>query len=305
MNHGSRHPHARPSASGTRQGGFTLVELVIVIVLVAVVGATIAIVVKPAVDAYWRTKVRSELVDVADSALRRMLRDVRAAVPNSIRTPPGSTQCIELVPTRSGGRYRAAPDTVLDGATCPGGANCSAPLQTGTTNLRFDSLSAVNAQVGDFVVVYSTTPDDVYAGTRRATIASLGAPPLASHGVSRIGLANPGLSLPGGTPLTGRFVVVAQAEQSVFYVCDGVDSVNGDGTGRLYRLTRNFTAAAPGACPAVSPANAAIVADRVSACQFDYGISGNQRAFLKLRLGLKKADEPVQLVSGAHVANEP
>lgn len=301
-------PRAQASRSGlirTGQGGFTLVELVIVIVLVAVVGATVAIVVKPAVDAYWRTKVRSELVDVADSALRRLLRDVRAAVPNSIRTPPGSTQCIELVPTRSGGRYRTAADTVRDGATCPAGANCSAPLQTGAANTRFDSLSAVDAQVGDFVVVYSTTPDDVYGGSRRAVIGSLGAPPLASHGVTRIGLNNPGLSLPAGTPLTGRYVVVAQAEQSVFYVCDAVSAVNGEGTGRLYRLVRNFTAAAPGACPAVSPANAAIVADRLSACEFDYGIAGNQRAFLKVRLGLQRAGEAVQLVSGAHVANEP
>ena len=58
--------------------------------------------------------VGTALAADADHALRRMLRDVRVAVPNSIRTP--ATNCFELVPTSAGGRYRMAADSVNAGS---------------------------------------------------------------------------------------------------------------------------------------------------------------------------------------------
>ena len=97
-----------------RQRGFSLVELVMVIVIGGVIAATLTVFLRPAMDNYLATRARADLTDQADTALRRMVRDVRLAVPNSIRTP--GTQCFETVPTSAGGRFRSGPDTLNDSA---------------------------------------------------------------------------------------------------------------------------------------------------------------------------------------------
>ena len=92
--------------------GFTLIELTMVIVLLGVIGATVSVFIKGPVDAYFVTVQRTRLTDAADTAVQRVGRDLRRALPNSIRTPPTSPagQCLEFIPTKTGGRYRADVD---------------------------------------------------------------------------------------------------------------------------------------------------------------------------------------------------
>ncbi|WP_286745899.1 PulJ/GspJ family protein, partial [Aquabacterium sp. UBA2148] len=87
-----------------RAAGFTLIELIVVLVLMTIIGGTVAVFVRPAIDAYADTRNRVTQGDMSDTALRRMVRDIRVAVPNSLRTP--SEACFELVPSVAGGRYR-------------------------------------------------------------------------------------------------------------------------------------------------------------------------------------------------------
>jgi MSHA biogenesis protein MshO len=54
-------------------------------------------------------KRRAELVDQAEMSLRRMQRDIRAALPNSIRTFNGG-KGVEMLHVVDGGRYRRLPD---------------------------------------------------------------------------------------------------------------------------------------------------------------------------------------------------
>src|SRR3979411_856177 len=98
--------------------GFTLIELVVAMVLVAIIlGATIYFVypLRQAVD----LTTRAELTDIADNALQRIGREVRSALPNSVRVDP-SHQFLELLPVRDSGRYRAEPSGAGRGAP-PGG----------------------------------------------------------------------------------------------------------------------------------------------------------------------------------------
>src|SRR3954470_11350502 len=88
--------------------GFTLIEMVVAIVLVAiVVGATVffANPVRQAAD----LTTRAALTDVADNALQRIGREVRLALPNSVRS--STAYFVEFVPVRSAGRYRAEPSS--------------------------------------------------------------------------------------------------------------------------------------------------------------------------------------------------
>jgi MSHA biogenesis protein MshO len=306
--------HQTALAHVRRQAGVTLVELVLVIVIGAIVATTVALFIKPAIDAYVGSKQRADMSDQADTALRRMLRDVRRAVPNSIRVP--SDQCFELVPAVSGGRYRMAPDNANDAAACnpqplpptAPSASCSAWVDTAQSTMAFDTLSPLSTtpSAGDWVVINNQNGNDVYAGTNRSAISSVAAPSASTMGYLRITMSSMQVS-PGYTG--GRFLTVSNNEQSVFYICSGADGTvnsNGDGKGTLYRLVRSFNAAYPTACPAT--AGATVLATKVRTCSFVYDPNQGatqQSGFLWMDLEIARNNETAHMAVGAHVMNVP
>ena len=96
--------------ASSRQRGFTLTEAIIVIVIIGVLASTVAVFIRGPVQAYFDVNRRAQLVDTADTALRRMHRELKAALPNSVRvTGACAAACyIEFIPVAAGGRYRAA-----------------------------------------------------------------------------------------------------------------------------------------------------------------------------------------------------
>lgn len=294
-----RCPEGEGAARFRRGGkGFTLIEMVIVIAITGVIATALIVFFKPAVDAYFDARNRAALTDTADTALRRMARDIRAAVSNSIRIP--NNQCFELLPSSTGGRYRMAPDTINAG---------SAAIDTSTQTTAFDVLSPLSAvpSSGDWVVIGNQNTNDVYTGVNRAQVTGVTTPD-ASLGTRRISIAS--TQFPSAYD-GGRFTIVANSGGSpaVFYVCAGADGkvdARGNGNGTLYRVTRTFDSIYPSACPAVN--GAAVLASNVRYCNFVYDPnqgSTQQSGFVWMELGLTQGNETVTLSFGAHVDNVP
>ena len=279
----------RQHATGS-QRGFSLVELVIVIVLTGVIGGIVAMQLGPTIEGYLKVGRRAGLTDQADTALRRIVTDVRAAVPNSLRLL--GAQCLELVPTSAGGRYRTGPDVAQAGN--------EAILEPDTAATRFDVVTSFDAvpAAGDLVVIGNQNPDDVYTlnpnNTSRIDSVETRAAGTANFwmGPHRINLSTP-IGIPFGYE-GGRFVVVPAA-QSVSYICQGPI---------LYRVVRPIAPAQTCDVPTNSP----VLATGVARCEFvlnpNQGAT-QQSGFIQLQLTLTAGNESVPLTLGAHVSNLP
>lgn len=262
--------------------GFTLIELVMVIMVTGIIAASLTVFLRPAVDSYFDTRRRADLVDMADTALRRMAQDVRRAVPNSVRS--ANPTCFELVPTIAGGRYRTATDTLNAG---------SLALDISTATTGFDVLNPI-AGVGanDWVVIGNENGNDVYTAATRGQINAAVMVPAATAGLHRISLT--ATQFPSGYD-GGRFVVVDNDERMVTYSCQG---------NALVRIVSDFDANVGTSCNA---AGAAVATD-VFGCAFVYNAGAGatqQSGFVWMRLQLRRDGEDVILAYGTHVSNVP
>ncbi len=86
------------------QSGFTLIELITVIVILSILASIGTGFVVKATDSYHRTQTRALLVNTARPALERMTRQLRVALPYSVRITNGGS-CVEFMPIAAGGNY--------------------------------------------------------------------------------------------------------------------------------------------------------------------------------------------------------
>ena len=97
-----------------RSAGFTLIEMIMVIIITAVLGTIISRIISRPVEGFVDISRRAELVDIAEVSLRKISREVRLALPNSVRlrnnaatnlqvcTAAGATVCsVEILRTKS------------------------------------------------------------------------------------------------------------------------------------------------------------------------------------------------------------
>ncbi len=100
--------------------GFTLVELVIVIVLLGILSVGISGFISMGTQIFVDVKNRSSLISSARFAIERVNRDLRSALPNSIRVSTTATgQCVEFIPIIAAASYIDIPAEPNDNVTKP------------------------------------------------------------------------------------------------------------------------------------------------------------------------------------------
>lgn len=285
-----------------RSSGVTLIELAITIALVGIVAALIVNFAAP-VRSYIDTSRRAGLADTADTALRRIGRDLRLALPNSVRVN-GTGKFVEFLIVRTGGRYRADVGSV--GTFCAGGA-ADDVLSFGAADDCFRALGAISniAEVttNDYLAVFNLQP-----GTPSADAYESGAATGGNKSKIRTAGSTTG---PDRVEFTSH-TFTQESPGNRFFIIEGAVSYGCDLTAKT--LTRYWGYPIPVSqnAPPTGGGSSALLASGVTDCSFTYNSSvtaqgaGLVTMALQISAQVSGGDtETVSLYHSVHVNNVP
>lgn len=264
------------------QRGFTLIEAVVVIVVTGIVAAAVAMFIRIPVQSYFDLDRRADMNDTADTALRRIGRDMRLSLPNSVRVSEDG-RAIELLHTHAGGRYRIAADASGAGDV----------LDFNRVDTSFDILGPpVSLDASDQIVIYNlgVPGADAYEDQRPGVPHVRRAYAGAAGKMSSITITTDTV-FPFDSP-GHRFQVV---DTPVTYRCSG---------GVLMRYAGYPIGPVQPDPP--SGGVASVLAENVSDCRFMYAPGVMEHSGLvAMRLVITRNEESVTLYHEVHVSNAP
>jgi MSHA biogenesis protein MshO len=291
---------ARSGCAARRAAGMTLVELVVTIAVGSVVVAFMALFIVGPMNAYGAQTRRADLVDEADGALRFMARDLRAALPNSVRVATsGSVTALELLATVDGARYQDTgsvgnPSLELDFTQADGAF---------ATTVPFTQLSLPWSSSSYYLSIYNVG----VTGANAYSMANVITPANTTISISQ----------PNGSPANQLLVTLSPAFQfawpspgrrvylvsgPVSYLCDTAAGTLTRYSGYSISSMQPVTAATLLA----AGATAGSVAADVAACQFSYAAGTAWRnAVASLTLQLTRSSETVALLHQVQLINTP
>lgn len=295
-----------------RQRGFTVVELIIVIILSGILSTVVMQFITAPVEAYVDQSRRARIVDIAQNALGHVRRDVQQALPNSLRVGCGGA-CVEYLRVVTGGRFRAAPPgDVLSflPVDADAGFDVLGPLSNFSGLSTSSSATACVDGDAACVAVYNTgqagtdawNADHVSGPWRPDNLATLTSVSAGSISFNNANFASGVPVFPAASPAQ-RFYLV---DSPVTYLCDPTAGTLRRYTG--YTITHPHTAVDQhGELVALSnPAEHVLVANNIASCQFSY-LAGtpSRNGLLTIRLAVVEAGEQLTLLEQIHIANMP
>lgn len=274
-----------------RLRGFTLTELIIVIVLLGIIGAALAPVITGPVESYFDTTRRAEIVYSADAAMRRMSRDARKSLPYSVRITNGGNG-FEMIEVVDVARYRE------------NGGQADRRLSFNGNDDQFNVIgvfpelgATFTPASGERLVVFNLGSGgfDTYAGDPVVTAANSfqvttesytigGSPTYTEHKVTSTGADFP---FPVSSPSHRVFII----DDYISYGCTG---------GSLYRL-EGYATPDPSLATLTG---GSLETDNISNCNFSYDPGSSLKpGVLTMRLTLTIQGESVTLQHQVHVPN--
>jgi MSHA biogenesis protein MshO len=276
----------------------TLIELVIVIVLSAIVVSFMTRLIVIPIDAFTAQKQRAQLGDAADGALRLMARDLRSALPNSVRIQVlGSVTALEMLATVDGARYQDnGPLTNVALAL-----DFTAPDAAFSTTVPFSQITLPYSSSSSYLAIYNVGVPGANAYALANVMTPAGTTITITAGASanaQLVTLNPPFQFSYGSPAKRVYLVSGP----VSYLCDTT-------SGLLTRYAGySIAAAQPLSAAALTAAGASsgLIATHATGCQFTYASGTSQRVGMAtLLLQLASNGQEIQLLEQTHLVNAP
>jgi MSHA biogenesis protein MshO len=280
--------------------GFTLIELIVTMTIIVIIVSFGAFIISGPISGFTDQVRRAELVDSAESSLRRIGRDVRRSLPNSVRiTTNGTITALELLNVVEGVRYRAGPP--------PGDAN--ARLIFNTADGAFNSIGLFNAITKPFssTTHYLSVYNVGVAGANAYELSNVITPAgtqididaAAEAGEDNVQL-DPWFQFAYPSPRQRIYLI----DTPVSFLCDTATEKLTRYAG--YAIATNQADRDSAAELLAAGGVAALMSDNLTACTFTFTPGTAQRdGLVTMSLTVGPAGESIELLQQAHIDNVP
>jgi MSHA biogenesis protein MshO len=250
------------------------------------------------IDAFTAQKQRAQLGDAADGALRLIARDLRSALPNSVRTQVnGNVTALEMLATVDGARYQdngPLSNTALS-------LDFTAPDAAFSTTVPFSQITLPYSSSNSYLAIYNVGVPGANAYALANVMTPAGTTITITAGVTsnaQLVTLNPAFQFSFGSPAKRVYLVSGP----ISYLCNTSSGLLMRYSGYAISAAQPVTAAALIAAGASS----GLVATNATGCQFTYASGTSQRVGMAtLVLQLASNGQVIQLLEQTHLVNAP